>query len=306
VFRRSFTVLTLSIGVTILTAPLARSQSGGAAPRFEVSSIRHCAPGGPSGVPPPAPGRISVNCISVMTLIGQSYILFANGTMNLLPAKVVSLEKSTGWINSDLYTIEAKAEAKPGQALPGQGMMLGPMMQALLEDRFGVKVHREVRQVPVYELTVGKGGPRLHSAAEGGCVAQNLDPPLPPPAAGQVPRIFCGRPLITNTGFELRAATMEQLCTALSGRVDRRVIDKTGVAGIFDIRLDWSNGDLPSGPAPPPPPPRPDVFPATGPDPGEVTAGIRAALQNFGLNLEPAQGPGDFLVIDHVERPSEN
>jgi hypothetical protein len=110
VFRRIFAVLTLFIGLTILTAPLARSQSGDAAPRFEVSSIRHCAPGGQSGVPPPAPGRISVNCISVMTLIRQSYILFANGTMNLLPVKVVSLEKIPGWINSDLYTIEASVE----------------------------------------------------------------------------------------------------------------------------------------------------------------------------------------------------
>lgn len=246
-----------------------------------------------------------MNCISAMNLIRQSYILFANGTMNLLPVQVVSLEKSPGWINSDLYTIEAKAETKPGQAPPGQGMMLGPMMQALLEDRFGAKVHREVRQVPVYELTAGKGGPRLHTAAEGSCVAQNLDQPLPPPAGGQVLRLFCGMPLISNNGFDLRGATMEQLCTALSGRMDKRVIDKTGVSGAFDIHLDWSNGDQPSGPAPPPPP-QPDIFPATGPDPGEIAAGIRAALQNFGLKLEPAQGPGDFLVIDHVGRPSEN
>jgi uncharacterized protein (TIGR03435 family) len=226
--------------------------------------------------------------------------------MNLQPEKIVPMEKSPAWIDSDLYTIEAKAESNPGHAAPGQGMMLGPMMQALLEVRFRVRVHREVRQVPVYELTLGKGVPSLHKATEGGCVAQNLDQPLPPPARGQALGIFCGMPLITNNRFDLRGATMEQLCTALSGRVDRRVIDKTGVSGTFDIHLDWSNGDQPSGPAPPPLPPPPGVPPAPGPDLGEVTANIRTALQKLGLKLEPAQGPGDFLVIDHVERPSEN
>ena len=118
--------------------------------------------------------------------------------------------------------------------------MLGPLMQSLLEDRFRVKVHREVRQVPVYELTIGKGGLHLHAAAEGGCVAQSLDKPLPLPASGQGVPVFCGMPLIMNNGFDLRGATMEQLCTALSGRAGRKVIDKTGITGIFDIRVDWS------------------------------------------------------------------
>jgi len=75
---------------------------------------------------------------------------------------------------------------------------------------------------------------------------------------------------------------------------------------MFDIRLDWSGGDLPSGPVLPPPASQPGVPPPPAPDPAEITAGFRGALQNVGLELEPTQGPAEFLVIDHVERPSEN
>ncbi len=85
-----------------------------------------------------------------------------------------------------------------------------------------------------------------------------------------------------NNGFDLRGATM---------------------AGIFDIRLDWSRGDLPSALAPPP---QPGAAPVPDPDPSEVIAGISASLQKLGLKPEPAQGPGEFLVIDRVEKPNEN
>ena len=59
---------------------------------------------------------------------------------------------------------------------------------------------------------------------------------------------------------------------------------------MFDIRLDWSGGELPSGPAPPPPPPEPGVPPPPGPDPAEVTAGFKTALQKLGLNWSQARG----------------
>ncbi len=225
--------------------------------------------------------------------------------MNLQPEKIIPMEKSPAWIESDLYTIEAKAESDRGE-VPGQAMMLGPMMQTLLEDRFKLKIHRETRQVPVYALTVGKDGLKLPAAPKDGCAVQDLDALPTRPALGRAPLLYCGMPLIMNNGFDIRSATMAQLSTALSGRVDRKVIDKTGIAGMFDIRLDWSRGDLPSGPALPPPPPQPGVPPPPGPDPAEVTADIQSALQKFGLKLEPAQGPAEFLVIDHAERPTEN
>jgi uncharacterized protein (TIGR03435 family) len=291
------------LGVTNAAALRAQAKS---VPKFEVASIKPCEPGGRGGVSPPSPGRITVNCSTVMSLIGQSYIIFGDGrTMNLQPEKIVPMEKSPAWIDSDRYTIDAKAESNRGQ-VPGQAMMLGPMMQSLLEDRFKLKIHRETRQVPVYALTVEKSGLKLPAAPKDGCALQDLDQGPTPPAQGKAPLLFCGFALVMSNGFEMRGATMAQLSTALSGRVDRKVIDKTGIAGMFDIHLDWSNGELPSAPAPPPPLPQPGVPPPPGPDPVELTAGYRAALRKIGLKLEPTQGPAEFLVIDHVERPSEN
>ena len=224
--------------------------------------------------------------------------------MDLSPVKVIPAEKNPSWIDSELYTIEAKAESNPDQSVPGQGMMLGPMMQGLLEDRFKVKVHREIRLVPVFSLIVGKGGPHLPPAQRDACVAQDLDQPPARPAPGQAPRPFCGFALTMTNGFELRSATTAQLCLALSRPMGRKVVDRTGISGMFDIRLDWSGGDLPSAPAPPPPPQ--GNLPLPGPDPAAITAGMQSALQKIGLRLEPAHGPSDFLIIDHVERPSEN
>jgi uncharacterized protein (TIGR03435 family) len=305
VFRRNLAVLTLILGVGVLTTPLLVGQTGSATPKFEVASIKRCAPSGGGVFPvPPAPGRITLNCRSVMSLIRQSFALFANGRMDLSPVNIIPPAKDVSWIDSDLYTIEAKAESNPDHTVLGQGMMLGPMMQALLEDRLKVKVHREIRQVPVYSLTLGKGGPKLQPAREDGCVVQDLDQLPAPPVPGQAPRPFCGFALVMNNGFEMRGATMAQLCRALSGTTGRKVVDRTGISGVFDIRLDWSGGDLTSAPAPPPPPP--GSLPLPGPDPAAITAGIQSALQKFGLRLVPTQGPGDFLVIDHVERPSEN
>jgi uncharacterized protein (TIGR03435 family) len=303
-------ILAVSIPVIIgVTNARALRAQGQPAPRFEVASIKACSPGGRGafpGITAPTPGRITVNCVSVMTLIRWSYILHANGrTMNLAPEKIVPMEKSPAWIDTDLYTIDAKAESKSGPA-PGQAMMLGPMMQALLEDRFKLKIHRENRQVPIYALTAGKDGLKLPAAPKGGCALQDLDQPPAPPAPGKAPLLICGMPLIMNNGFDMRGATMAQLSTVLSGWVDRKVIDKTGITGMFDIRLDWSGGELPSGPTPPPPPPQPGVPPPPGPDPAEVTAGVKTALQKLGLKLEPSQGPAEILVVVHVERPTEN
>lgn len=253
-------------------------------------------------VGPATPGRITINCLNLVTLIRQSYILFANGAMNLTQVKLVPPDKPAAWIESDLYTIEAKAESTPNQPLPSQGIMLRPMMQALLEDRFQVKVHREVHSIPVYELRVAKEGPHLTAAAEESCLAGVDVTPAPQP--GQPFRPLCGVPLIMNNGFQLRGATMDQFALALTVRADRKVIDKTGLTGRFDIRLDWTNGDLAGEPARPPA--APGALPAVRQDPDEVTAGIRTALQKFGLRLDAMQGPGDFLIVDHVEKPAAN
>jgi uncharacterized protein (TIGR03435 family) len=175
------------------------------------------------------------------------------------------------------------------------------MMQVLLEDRFKLKMHRETREVPVYELTVDKGGPRLKPKQEGSCIVVDHD--HPPPGPGErFPRI-CGG----FFGDDLNGSTMANLCRQFSVMMDRDVIDKTGITGLFDIHLEsyWENAQLGAFAEPltalnnPPVPPIP-------PDRAAVFAAGRIAVKKLGLKLEPAKGSGEFLVIDSVEKPSEN
>ncbi len=237
--------------LAIVGAPAAHAQVAPAALKFEVASIKPCAPGGRSGVGPPSPGRLTVNCFTVMGLIRNSYIHFANGNMTP-PGRRVVIEKGPAWIDSDLYTIEAKAESTPGQ-----GTMLGPMMQALLEDRFKLKIHAETRDVPVYALTAGKAGSRLQVSQAGSCVSLDIDHPPPLPQSGQPFPPICKMARITSDGFDVRGVTLPEFCLSLSGRLDRDVIDKTGIAGTFDFHVALAPG-APATPAPPPPGPAAD------------------------------------------------
>jgi uncharacterized protein (TIGR03435 family) len=135
-------------------------------------------------------------------------------------------------VESEKFTIEAKTEGPQTEA-----MMRGPMMQALLEDRFHLHLHREIRQAPVYLLTVAKGGPKLKSAAPGSCIP--FDPDNQTPAApGQPP--WCGwfRASPQHDGEDTYGQTMDGLAFQFSGDLGRDVIDKTGIKGAFDVHLD--------------------------------------------------------------------
>jgi uncharacterized protein (TIGR03435 family) len=91
----------------------------------------------------------------------------------------------------------------------------------------------------------------------------------------------------------LYGTTIADFAQEFSDRLDRPVIDRTGIAGVFNIDLDLSSADLYPGEA------------ASG-DPYSMVDAIRAALRKLGLNLESTRGPGQYLVIDQIERPSAN
>jgi uncharacterized protein (TIGR03435 family) len=288
--------------VAALSAPIvigmANSQS---APTFEIASVKPSdgCEDHPSGVRfgiRTSPGRLSIECQTVDFLIRQAYL--ANGRDYILVSTRLfgqPIKGSPAWLGSSHYAIDAKTQAPESRET-----MLGPMMQALLEERFKLKTHREVREVPLYELRVGKGGAKLQAASEQSCSPfdpEKIDPPPGTHSCGMFVRSL--RP--GTVPAALYGATLADLARGLSRLLDRDVLDKTNIAGVFDIRLDLSVTDLF---------PHHDVarsdpgVPDTATDP--QGSSIFTAMQKLGLKLETARGQSEFLVIDHVERPSGN
>jgi len=206
------------------------------------------------------------------------------------------------WINSEGYDVEARAEA--GSTVTPQQTL--KMLQALLEERFNLKVHHEARELPIFVLQVAKNGPKLQAAKEGSCFTADPNTPgvlPPPPPPGQQPHPRCGSAgiSISPQGTRLFGGqiAVAELARVLSVAVGRPVIDKTGFTGTFDADLAF----LPDQATPGLPNPGPGLLPP--PDPTAVT--IFTALQEqLGLKLDSAKGPVDVLIIDSVQRPSEN
>jgi bla regulator protein BlaR1 len=296
-------VVAVPIAMGIIDAPFIQAQSfqikpaAAATPKWEAVSIRPCESREPArrGGPGPTPGRLTLNCSTVVMLIEQAYEFFGNGRM-ILASHFPPIEGGPQWIKSDQYTITAKAEGTPRYEV-----MNGPMLQKILEDRFKLKIHRQTRNIPVYALSVAKGGPKLQPSKD--CIPIDLTAPPPAEPPRQLPRLCgmsqMGMPRGSNLTEDFYAVSIAEFLRLLN--LDRPVIDKTGITGLFDIHLEFVLDDtthavLPAN--------RGDlVYPE---DPVGGTSIFSAVQEQLGLKLEATKGPGEFLVVDHVERPSEN
>jgi uncharacterized protein (TIGR03435 family) len=168
------------------------------------------------------------------------------------------------------------------------------MLQALLEERFKLKLRHDTRDIPVYAMVVAKGGPKLQPTK--GCTALDFsNGPPPPPAPGEH---VCG-PFgpSKDGGIATYGQTLAGLCMQFSVALDRDVVDRTGIAGQFDMNLEMSMDDLF-------PPDRRDD--AAAPVPSDPLSAFTTAVQKLGLRIEPAKAPAGFIVVEHIERPSEN
>jgi uncharacterized protein (TIGR03435 family) len=169
------------------------------------------------------------------------------------------------------------------------------MIQSLLADRFKLTVHRETKELPIYVLTVAKSGSKLHAAAPAAEENIPLGPPMPDgPQANHSIRMN-GR-----GDLSVMAQNLDRFADLLSHQLGRPVINKTGLTGDVDFTLRWTpddgRGQMPGGQPPEAAPPAE----ANGPS-------LFTALQEqLGLKLESQKGPVETIVIDHVERPSEN
>jgi uncharacterized protein (TIGR03435 family) len=317
--NRAKKLLLTAVGTAALAGPAAIAQP--ARQKFEVASIHKCGPdtvvplreGGGLGIVGPSPNRVTRTCVTVMSLLQDAYVIFADGeSRSPASLQMPPIEKAPAWISSDLYTIEARAEGAPGQPA-----MLGPMMQSLLEDRFALKLHRETRSGPAFELTVAKGGSKV-KINDGTCsvdvprAAAPRDPATGRPAAGfasgrvsppSQPGVPCRLRLNLKNGpnqlFISSGTTIDSFCSYLSRVTGRTVVDSTGLSGRFDIRLEFlpdlaapgsTAADQPDGPA--------------GIQPGPSL--FTAVEQQLGLKLSPVNGTRQVLVIDRVEKPSRN
>jgi uncharacterized protein (TIGR03435 family) len=168
-----------------------------------------------------------------------------------------------GWTERDAYDVSAKSAG--GTDI--EDAELRPLLQAMLVDRFKLKFHREVRQLPVYSLSIAKSGSKMTAhVGPGG------------PSGGTL--VASGRATMRAT-----AAPVSRLAENLSRAVGRTVLDNTGVKGLYDFTLEWA----------------PDQsVESNGPS-------IFTALQEqLGLKLDATKGPVEVIVIDGAVRASEN
>ena len=194
-------------------------------------------------------------------LLFNAYKLRPNDDIHGLPS----------WAKSDGFDVEAGMDADTYaelQRMPAleQSEERAMMLQAVLADRFKLKMHYESRERPIFALEIAKSGSRLKEW----------------PSDKTPEGVFWGRGKI-----EVRGAPMERFVFCLSDTLGRTVVDRTGLTGKYDIDLKWT----------------PDELQGT-PDGGASI--FTAVQEQLGLKLEPTRGIVQTFVVDHVERPSEN
>ena len=239
-------------------------------------------------------GRLILTNMQVRLLIGTAYRV-----------QSYRLIGGPAWIEREAFDIVAKADR---ELTPARGQRpFDAALKALLADRFKLVVHTETKQLPIYELVLarsdGRLGPNLMPSPTTDCTAILAEveasaaraggPPPPPLPGGQAPP--CGA--VNRLGLlSLDSAPIARLAAFLSGELNRAVVDRTRLPGLFNARVTWTPDQLPAGPLPP------DLPPIDPNGPSIFTA----VQEQLGLKLEPATGPVDVLVIDSIERPTPN
>lgn len=178
-----------------------------------------------------------------------------------------------GWAGSTHFNIEASSDASVDEKMSHLDSNAGSlekrtMVRTLLADRFKLVTHSETRELPVYELVAAKGAPKLGETKREGTTMNH------------------GRAHIQVEGSNSFAILAEEL----SKEVGRPVIDKTGVAGRYDLEVRWT----------------PDNMTASGASADTPPSIFTALEEQLGLKLKSAKAPIPVLVIDHAEMPSEN
>jgi uncharacterized protein (TIGR03435 family) len=279
----------------------AQAQNSGAGVEFGVASVRPAAPPAPPGLlpPPPPPPFRQIGRGGPGTSDPERYIA-VNMSFSELVTTAYDIQHfqlaGPASIDSARYDINAKI---PKGATRDQFLL---MLRNLLQERFGLAVHHESKQMAVDDLVVGKNGPKLK---------ESTGEPAPEAAAPSPGR---GRKFeLDKDGFlispdrsrgsittmrdrariEAKGETMSHLVETLSDLSGKPIVDSTGLTGKYDFTLSWQTAPPPLG---------------DGASDVRTLPTLAAAVQaQLGLKLEPKKGPVDMLVIDRAGKvPSEN
>jgi bla regulator protein blaR1 len=292
-------IVAVGIVAIIGAIPIFCQAPVGTKPSFEVATVKPAEPGqrGISGISMQPGGRLVIKNMPL-----RNILIFAYNVRDFQVAGGPS------WMAGEFWDIEARAEAgiiPTGPRDPSKPNLLAIRLQSLLADRFQLKTHTETRELPVYELSIAKGGLKMKLSDD--------QTPIKPREPGESPPSLFqpGGPMRRGTIFlgrgNLRAAAMNvtDIVQSLSSLVGRIIVDKTGLTGLYDVKLQWTPDPAPAGIAgavvlgPGGPEAAPPID-SNGPS-------IFTALQEqLGLRLDSAKGPVDVIVVDSVQKPSEN
>jgi uncharacterized protein (TIGR03435 family) len=237
-------------------------------PAFEVATIRPSDPARPEQIITLNGAEVITTNVTVHDLINLAYWLHPK-----------QLTGGPAWTESDKFDMAGKPDA-PGQPNVDQ---MKVMIQKLLADRFRLKFHFEKRDLPAYAITIAKTGAKL---------IKSQDDPKGIPSWG-FRRTPAGMTMI------FRNSPMSQFTAVLQNSMDKPVVDQTGLSGRYDFTLNFTpdpgQAALLGGP------------PAPAGDNPDAAPGLFAAFQQqLGLKLESTKAPVEVMVIDKVEKPSEN
>jgi uncharacterized protein (TIGR03435 family) len=261
--------VTVVLGSMAVAATLAAQT-----PAFEVASIRKNTSANSRIFMDGSGGRYTVTNATLRVLILNAY--------EILDAQLAGGPR---WIESDRFDINASRGDAPLTAVPA-------MMRTLLAERFSLKVHREMREMPMYTLVRAKRDGPLGAAITPATCDERPDVKAFLASGDRVLPCnvhFVGPGRLRAGGIQMRG--LAGILTPLVGRI---VIDETGLTGSYDFELSWTPDQS-----------RPVTDNATAPDPGGASL-FTAVQEQLGLKLTGGRGPVDVIVIDSVSPPTDN
>lgn len=299
--------------VVALALAAGRAGQGTAAQRFDVASIKPCRAealpttqtGGRAAGPGNAttsPGRAHWDCATLDQLISTAYAGPDTGLLHSVvrrnPGDPRIVRGGPAWVSSDRFTIDAQAAGGADRST-----LIGPMLRALLEDRFQLKTHRATEERSMYALTVARGSLKIKRTTPADCnddadadrAQRTFENGGPPPCGNLNMDWAGGNRKLTLTGVTLRSFAENTLSSLV---MDRFVIDHTGLEGTFNLQFEFAPDDsTPGGAAALAWARRAGALTPTAP------SIFRAFEEQLGLKLEATKAPAEYLVIDKVARP---